>query len=598
VSKGSDEPFLPEDPGDGNGGADVRSLALRVSLAAADAPRRALAPLLPHGYPASVKDGYGHYAAFQFVGSTASSAGGVFSMQALLHAVGLGAGAIPMAAALNWVIKDGLGQLGGVLFVSNVNTRFDADPRRWRFVSSVALDASCLLELLAPAAPALFIPLAATANVGKNVSWLSASASRAAIHQSFATSANLGDVTAKAGSQSIAASLAGTTLGVALSSSLGPEWGAATLGAFGCLSAAHLSATYLSLANVRLEGLNGQRLGLVVDHFLNAWGRRASRSRGQQQSRASRAAVKDCHKEEEEEEEEEGKEKKGKMWKRPPVALVPALIPTPRAVAAAEGFVPRWPLEPFGGPGLGDWLVLGAPLPCFAPTPASLDHLRAASNAAAPASFDAAVGGTRGGESCGESSGGSGAGGASSCGYLLSLRVRGGSGGGNGGGNTSAALFLALETGAGPDALVRGVLHAAALRRHLQAHGARGAAEAAAVKAAEAGAAATMGGAVPSGRVEILGEAAARRAGLLRPPSAAAAPLEGGGGPGSGGWAHRLDLVAATAPAAREAAGALLGALAASEWRSDALHLDQPRALAGVSVGTGAVRPKSDDTST
>ena len=33
--------------------------------------------------------------------------------QALFHAVGLGQGAIPMAAALNWIIKDGLGQLGG-----------------------------------------------------------------------------------------------------------------------------------------------------------------------------------------------------------------------------------------------------------------------------------------------------------------------------------------------------------------------------------------------------------------------------------------------------------------------------------------------------
>jgi hypothetical protein len=37
----------------------------------------------------------------------------VLSMQALLYAVGLGAGSIPVAAALNWVMKDGLGQLGG-----------------------------------------------------------------------------------------------------------------------------------------------------------------------------------------------------------------------------------------------------------------------------------------------------------------------------------------------------------------------------------------------------------------------------------------------------------------------------------------------------
>lgn len=33
-------------------------------------------------------------------------------------AVGMGAGAIPMAAALNWVLKDGLGQLGGMAFTA------------------------------------------------------------------------------------------------------------------------------------------------------------------------------------------------------------------------------------------------------------------------------------------------------------------------------------------------------------------------------------------------------------------------------------------------------------------------------------------------
>ena len=122
-------------------------------------------------------------------------------MQALLHAVGLGDGAIPMAAALNWVIKDGVGQLGGVLFASVVSDRFDADPRYWRFVSSLALDASTLLELLSPLAPGCFLPIASVANVGKNVSFLSASASRAALHLALAREGNLADVTAKTGSQ-------------------------------------------------------------------------------------------------------------------------------------------------------------------------------------------------------------------------------------------------------------------------------------------------------------------------------------------------------------------------------------------------------------
>lgn len=65
-----------------------------------------------------------------------------------------------------------------VIFAATVNTKFDSDPKKWRLLSSVALDSSCFLELMTPAAPMLFIPLAAAANVGKNISWLSASASR------------------------------------------------------------------------------------------------------------------------------------------------------------------------------------------------------------------------------------------------------------------------------------------------------------------------------------------------------------------------------------------------------------------------------------
>ena len=58
-----------------------------------------------------------------------SSAGGVLSMQSLLCAIGIGASeALPLAATLNWVIKDGLGQLGGVIFASVV---------RWRSVQSL-----------------------------------------------------------------------------------------------------------------------------------------------------------------------------------------------------------------------------------------------------------------------------------------------------------------------------------------------------------------------------------------------------------------------------------------------------------------------------
>eukprot|EP00466_Bigelowiella_natans_P013898 jgi/Bigna1/77784/fgenesh1_pg.50_\ len=152
--------------------------------------------------------GYFAYVRWYMLAYVAGSTCMVLSTQSMLYAIGLGAGSIPMAAALNWVIKDGLGQLGGVLFASCINSRFDADPKRWRMVAAVALDSACILEAMTPLAPMLFLPMAShsvdqfqIANMGKNVSWLAASATRANILLSFARRANLADVTAKAGSQ-------------------------------------------------------------------------------------------------------------------------------------------------------------------------------------------------------------------------------------------------------------------------------------------------------------------------------------------------------------------------------------------------------------
>ena len=88
-------------------------------------------------------------------------------------------------------------------------------------VAATALDGATLLEILSPLCHSSFVlPIASIANIGKNIGFLTASASRASLHQSLAVTGNLGDVTVKAGSQSMAASLVGTSLGIGLSSLL------------------------------------------------------------------------------------------------------------------------------------------------------------------------------------------------------------------------------------------------------------------------------------------------------------------------------------------------------------------------------------------
>lgn len=229
--------------------------------------RTAVLSLLPSGYPDTVSPSYLRYACWSGAAAVFGAAGGVLSMQSLLYAVGVGAGAVPLAAALNWVLKDGLGQLGGVAYAALLNNRFDSDPKRWRMVSALALDASTFLEVLTPLVPALFLPVAAVANIGKNIAWLSASATRAGLHQSFARTGNLADVTAKSGSQTIAASTAGTALGIALSPLVGTATGSIVL-AFGCVALCHELCVYQSLRASVLPTLSDNRLLLALQHVI------------------------------------------------------------------------------------------------------------------------------------------------------------------------------------------------------------------------------------------------------------------------------------------------------------------------------------------
>jgi hypothetical protein len=246
---------------------------------------------LPAQYPDSVADGYASYAKYSFAASVAGSAAMVLSTQTLLLAVGV-VGSSPaggstgqasiMAGALNWVLKDGAGQLGGVLYASFLGRtrRFDANPKRWRMMAALCLDLGTLLEILSPyvvsTTPSTgstnwVLPLACFANILKNIGFLTASASRASLHQSMCLRANLGDITAKAGSQATAAGLCGTSLGIGISTLLSSSASVETYVGFFCLlSVLHQVGNYLSVQSVPLTHFNNQRLSIVLKTYCSS----------------------------------------------------------------------------------------------------------------------------------------------------------------------------------------------------------------------------------------------------------------------------------------------------------------------------------------
>jgi len=179
--------------------------------------------------------------------------------------VGLGGtgAALPLAATLNWVLKDGLGQLGGVAYAA-VARNIDAHPKATNFRGIGLLQVACLLEFLTFALPWLFLPLAALGNVAKNVACISLSATRAAIHQSFTTRENLADVTAKAVSQAIVASMVGTGLGCLALAAIGPHFHQLVV-VLAAVCATQQYAAYRSLSVLSFRIFNAHRLQRVLD---------------------------------------------------------------------------------------------------------------------------------------------------------------------------------------------------------------------------------------------------------------------------------------------------------------------------------------------
>jgi hypothetical protein len=165
------------------------------------------------------------------------------------------------------VLKDGLGQFGGMFYAALVSRRFDADPKRWRMRAAYVLNASCVLETITPLVPALFLPVAALANLGKNVAWITMSAARASLHTNLlrgAQKSNIADVTARAGSQAMAASVWGTALGIALSST---DTVGMLLPAVLVLGSANCVFAHLSLRHVVLRNLDARRFRVLVDAY-------------------------------------------------------------------------------------------------------------------------------------------------------------------------------------------------------------------------------------------------------------------------------------------------------------------------------------------
>ena len=223
----------------------------------------------------SVTEDYWEYAKFRFLQRMASSCITVFATQQMLAAIGMGASRrLPAAAAINWVLKDGLGRLGKLGVAANFGREFDSDVKRFRFTSSVVYDASSLVEMITPFFPKKFLVLATLANIGKSVGITTANVVRAPIQRSFVLEENLAEVAAKTSAQQVVADNLGLAVAVMATGLTGKvvNDGARLiipLVAFVPLATMDLYCIYRELKAVQLTTINKERAEIICDHWIN-----------------------------------------------------------------------------------------------------------------------------------------------------------------------------------------------------------------------------------------------------------------------------------------------------------------------------------------
>ncbi|CAI5459858.1 unnamed protein product [Closterium sp. Yama58-4] len=186
--------------------------------------------------------------------------------RAMLYAVGLGKGAIPAAAAVNWVLKDGLGYAAKVT-LSQFGRHFDVSPKRSRLLSDLVENLSASLELLTATFPQYFVQLAAAAGAGFSASSLVQSATRNRFYAGLAGRRNFAEVLARAEAQGMVSKTLGMALGIAIAPHVGTR-GPLLWATHALLSATHLFCNYRSYKAVQLRTLNPFRADIVLAEFV------------------------------------------------------------------------------------------------------------------------------------------------------------------------------------------------------------------------------------------------------------------------------------------------------------------------------------------
>lgn len=222
---------------------------------------------LPQGYPDSVHPDYTPYQIWDTVQAFASTIMGTLTTHSIMQGVGVGeAAATPLAAAITWVLKDGTGMVGRIVFAWWNGTDLDGQCKKWRLFADILNDLAMGLELFLPYFSPYSLGILCLSTAMKSIVGVAGGATRAALTQHQALQNNLADVSAKDGSQETCVNLIASIVGILILSMV--HSGRYVLELYLILVIVHLYANYSAVKALCLNSLNEDRLVLIIKSYI------------------------------------------------------------------------------------------------------------------------------------------------------------------------------------------------------------------------------------------------------------------------------------------------------------------------------------------
>ena len=123
---------------------------------------------LPVDFPHSVRPEYLSYQLYDTIQGISSYLRSSLTARSILAGVGVGsADASITYAALNWMLKDGAGMVGGLIVAYKFSDNFEINCKEWRYMADMLNNLGLLIDMLLYLFPSYFLIMSCVSTICK-----------------------------------------------------------------------------------------------------------------------------------------------------------------------------------------------------------------------------------------------------------------------------------------------------------------------------------------------------------------------------------------------------------------------------------------------